>query len=130
MKRPYAVLLAAALSLSASHALADGVFKAALYDDAGRVVLARAGGVASDAGGPAVRLVVKAGADEPIRVRAVDPAGAVLSSRTLRTDALGIASLPLVEVSEAGRSAAIQVEQDGSGRVLSIGLGAARVAAR
>mgnify|MGYP001407117520 CR=1 FL=1 len=65
MKRPYAVLLAAALSLSASHALADGVFKAALYDDAGRVVLARAGGVASDAGGPAVRLGGKAGAGNP-----------------------------------------------------------------
>ncbi|HWS74366.1 MAG TPA: hypothetical protein VN324_04420 [Quisquiliibacterium sp.] len=130
MKIRHLVLLAGALSLQASVASAEGVFKAAVYDEGTRTVLARAGGSVADPGASGARLVVKAGAEEAIVVKSVASNGEVLAERTLRTDALGIASAPMAQVAQAGPGTVLRVEQGSSGRVLVIGLGAGQLAAR
>ena len=79
MKSHLAVVFAAAvLSVHIPQAAAGDVFRAAVVDDATRSVLARAGGQLT-AQAPGARLVVKAAADEQIRVQALGSAGEVLS---------------------------------------------------
>ena len=130
MKSPIAVAFAAAvLSFQLPQAAAGEVFRAAVYDDATRSVLARAGGQVT-AHAPGARLVVKAGADEQIRVQALGSAGEVLSERLLRTDELGIASAPVSALAGEAPGHAIRIEQTASGRALAIGLRAGHLAAR
>lgn len=128
--RRLAPIVAVLLALPAAQAAAEGVFKAAVYDDGARAVLARAGGTLADPRIPGARLVVKASAGEPIRVRSLGAAGETLSAITLRADELGIASAPIAQLTGDGAGAALRVEQGDGARALVIGLGAPRVAAR
>jgi hypothetical protein len=125
-----APIVAALLALPVAQAAAEGVFKAAVYDDGARSVLARAGGTVAEPGLPGARLVVKAAAGETIRVRSLGAGGETLSDRTLRTDELGIASAPIAQFAAGGAGTALRVEEGSSGRALVIGLGAPKVASR
>lgn len=124
------VLAAAVLAFQVPVAGAEGVFKAVIYDDGSSSVLARAGGTLSAPAASGARLVVKAQADEPISVQSLGPDGAVRLSSTLQTDALGVASAPLAELTGSAPGAVLRIAQGSSGRSLEIGLAAARVAAR
>lgn len=130
MKIRHLVFAAAVLAFQVPVAGAEGVFKAVIYDDGSSSVLARAGGTLSDRVATGARLVVKAGADEAISVQSLDRDGAVLVRRTLQTDALGIASAPLAELTGERPGAVLRIAQHAGGRTLDIGIAAARVAAR
>ncbi len=121
---------AAALAFQLPVASAEGVFKAVIYDGGSSSVLARAGGTLAAPAASGARLVVKAQADEAISVQSLDPDGAVRLRSTLRTDALGVASAPLAELTGERPGAVLQIAQRSSGRTLEIGIAAARVAAR
>ena len=124
------VLAAAVMAFQVPVASAEGVFKAVIYDDGSSSVLARAGGTLADSAAAGARLVVKAQADEAISVQSVDPDGAVRLRSTLRTDALGVASAPLAELTGERPGAVLRIAQPSSGRTLDIGIAAARLAAR
>lgn len=130
MKLRPLVIVAAALALQVPVAGAEGVFKAVIYDAGSSAVLARAGGTLLQPASPGARLVVKARADEAIRVSSVDRDGAVRLERTLRTDELGVASLPVAELQGGRTGSVLRIAQASSGRSVEIGIAPAPVAAR